>query len=146
MGQITRTNFGICKTVTFTNAEILQLPVNSPVELIPAIPGKVIVPLSGIAVFHWVADVTGIDDTTDLIQVGYSSAFGLIDQVCTNAILTAGSSQVAGKTWSVLVSTTDDIADYAGRIELVIVNALAFTGGAIGNRLTVKVFYNTCDV
>lgn len=75
MGRITRTNFGITKVTTLTNAQIKALPTVAQ-TIIPAVTGKIVVPCYiGFCLSPWVADYTNIDGVTHNVDVNANGVF-----------------------------------------------------------------------
>ncbi len=145
MGQVTRTIFGCSKILQFTDAEIKQLPVSSPVTLISAIPNAVILPvIVSFTLTPWVADYTNIDVTSN---------FGVnINSVYTIPTLTGGGVLAQGHANLVWGDygreydfTPKDLGSLINKpLELVVTNGAlgAFTGGDPSTVLIVQVFYN----
>lgn len=148
MGLITRTNFGCSKIVTFNNAAIKALA-DTPVTLIAAIPGAIILPhIISYALTPWVADYTNIDAASN-VDPNINGVFtpptltgaGLLAQGHANFIWSE-----VGRDWD---GTPYAYADLLGQpLTLEISNNAAgpFTGGDASTVLTVQVFYDVVRV
>lgn len=143
MGQVTRTNFGCAKITVLTNAQIKALPI-TPVTLVAAIPGKIILPhLVSFLLTPWVADYTNIDVTAN-ISVNINSVF--TPPTFTGSGMLAQGHAVA--CWQELGRDYDgtpyDYGDLIGQALVTDVTngaAGAFTGGDDTTELTIQVFY-----
>jgi len=143
MGQRTRTNFGVSKSVTLTHAQILTLP-TVPITLVAAIPGGVILPhLISWILTPWVADYTNIDGTSN---------FGVnINGAYTPPTLT-GAGMLAQGHANILWQNTGRDYDYTPVNYATVLNkplVTVVTNGALGNftggnatqSLYIQIFY-----
>lgn len=153
MGKITRTNFGLTKTVTLNNAQILTLPTHA-VTIVPAITASILVPMMTWMRFVWTANIAGIDPTA-FIALGHDAITrwgGSIteDNGDVSNLLASGASANAyfsPPLFPVDVTNTfgysmPDADVRARALTLFASNALDFTMGDPANTLTVTVFYN----
>lgn len=143
MGQITRTNFGCSKILSYNNAAIKALA-DRTVTLLAGIAGKIILPhIVCYTLKPWVADYTNIDVTAN-VEVNINGVF-------TPPTLTGGGLLAQGHAniiWSELGRDYDgtpyNYNNLVGQpLTLTITNGGAgdFTGGDISTILTVQVFY-----
>lgn len=170
MGQVTRTNFGIAKTVVIPNADIL-LMASIPFVLVEA-PGvgRAIVPCFGMgtiqinaaadygnlnAAVETVIEVGGVPPGTS----GFSFVYGQ-GSLTTNLLTPVGSGWVGGKMiWTLTAydgaanTTQADIAfNPFGGVENCPVymrfnnkGTGALSGGDVANEMTVTLFYNVVE-
>ena len=143
MGKITRTNFGCSKILLFNNAAIKALA-DTPVTLLAAITGKVILPhIVCYTLTPWVADYTNIDVTAN-VEVNINSVFtpptltgaGLLAQGHANIIW-----QNLGRDYDGTPYNYNNLVSQPLTLEITNGGAGAFTGGDATTILTVQVFY-----
>ena len=161
MGQVTKTNFGLTKIVTLTNAQVINLP-STPIELIAAIPGAIVYPISAWMRLTWVADYGAIDAASALqVCWGFDSSSSLVSIVervgGISELLSAGKNRSAFMgIFSTIsappmfaVSSMDDNECVNVPVVLALDNgggAATLSGGNAGNSLKVAVFYNVFEV
>lgn len=148
MGEVTRTNFGIGSVTQLTNAQILALP-TTPITLVEAIPGAIIVPhMIGFLLSPWVADYTNIDGAANL-DININSVFTPATFV-PGAILAQGAATVIwcnyGREYDFLPNPIADLMNFP--LVLSADNAAAgnFTGGNATQILTVQAFYEVLRI
>lgn len=166
MGQITRTNYGIHSRTVISNAQLLAAPPVS-VELVAAIPGKIIIPSLAILYLDWTADYSAIDAAASIqIQTGVGgypflasvneSADGDVTGLLANGedglAFMYGSDQTQvpampatpGNSSLALFSSVAAVVGVA--LYFAIVNGGAvLEGGDPANQMTVDVFYNVIE-
>jgi hypothetical protein len=151
-GQITQTRsglgFGFCRRLVLSNADIIKLPSTVPV-LVPAIEGRIIVPLWFSLVFDpWVADYTFTNPTMEVDFPTDADLFDFPHDV--SAFLAPGSpggmflAQAVPWQDSDYFASLSDVQDQP--LGLLTVNNAGTTdlgGGDPGNKIVITTFYIT---
>ena len=145
MGQITETNYGLCKITLIANADVLTLP-STDVTLIPGVAGRIWLPqFVCVALTPRVADYTNIDGGATM-TVRFSTAANVtLTNALTPPTLLAGADNARQVEQSAVGFVSDDFTLLTGAaLMLHVTNAAAgnFTGGNVGNTLRVTVFYS----
>lgn len=146
MGKITRTNFGLTKTVTLTNAQILSF-CNSPVEIAPALSDAVYVGIGAYLLCDHSAGDYVVNGGSSILF----SALGLA-AVDAGSILVSGSVRevfVPGTSFLTGVSSADAAGGPSNNLPLTISGLNGggeFSGGNVLNSLRVTIFYNVVPI
>lgn len=149
MGQWTRTNFGVSKTIQFTDLQIRTVLPDADVVLVPAIGGAVILPhIVSYILAPWVADYTNLDAQGN-VNVNVNGLFtpptftlaGLLAQGHRNVVW-----QCLGRDYDYTPVNYDDAVGQALVLNLDNDGSGAFTGGDPTTVLTVQVFYEVLRI
>lgn len=161
MGQITRTNFGLVRTVQLTNAQVLTLP-STPVTIIPALPGRALmVPVAlgfgfaSLVLKPFAVNYGNVNGGASFVfSVGSAPAFkvtlatGLLSGFLTNAPNATAWQFAVVDTANQNNSSPNDLVDLENQPLTLSVsgNGGDFTGGDVSNVLTVTVPFMAVDV
>lgn len=147
MGRVTRTNFGLSKIVTLTDAQIKAWGDDSNVNIVPAITGRIIQPyLVAFILSGYVADYTNIDGGANVSFNTPTTAYAAVT-LGPAAILAQGQSNVIwcdiGREFDFLPYDLNDLVSQPLNVYFDNNAAGPLTGGDAGTILRIQTFYNS---
>ena len=156
MGQVTKTNFGLVKTLRLSNAQILDASTGWNYEIVPAKSGFCPFPLFGFLHNHSVSPYGSIDAASRLyFQAGGSLTLGVLDEAVAGAKVSSilGFAQslsafcpmdslISGGGVFGMSSFTDGQIGLDSNVTVVAENGgLDFSGGDPANFMELTIFY-----